>query len=165
MKKFTLIEKILLTVLLAMVVWAIHEQLDPDEAPGEEAAAHPNTSAEELRTWYLSDNDNYFGGKLPKDTVINWDDNDPNTMAQTQKFPDGHFEIQLNSAYAGAERTQLYLLLHESCHIETWAESHPDGIFFDATKQHEKLWRTCMLRIDAADGFRDLFIDEYKREK
>lgn len=64
-----------------------------------------------LRRWFNFYNRKYFGGRLPKDTVLRWEPTGPN---------DAHMlpgVIQLDPAVKLFPRYMRILLLHEMAHI------------------------------------------------
>lgn len=138
--------KILITVLLAALYFCLTQRVRP-------AVQGPALSPEQLSQWYAGYNDEYFSGRLPSDTVIDYSEHDNEYMGSTDYWADDKkFHISLNLKYTVAGRIALETLLHESCHIETWGER----------QEHGPLWRSCMLRLDAQGAFRKLFIDKYQ---
>lgn len=141
--------KILITIALACL-WFWFAQTR------EHAATNPTLTISELHLWFNAFDDEYFNGRLPKDTVIDYTEFDDRWMATTDYWEsDQKFHIRLNKKWTAASRVSLETLLHESCHIETW---HEDAL-------HGSRWRNCMLRLDRVGAFRELIIDDYTEEK
>lgn len=122
--------------------------------------SEPAVSITGLTLSYAGANDEYFGGKLPKNVTITLDETNSGFMASTMVHSDGTFWIQFNPKYTAAERVANITLLHEMCHIKVWPQTH-DDMFAD---DHGPLWRGCMLSLDAQGAFRQQIIDGY-REK
>jgi SprT-like family len=108
---------------------------------------------EGLNVWYDEYNDLYFAKKLPSDVVIDYSETGP-FMATTAQMPDGRFHIALNEKYTSAPRVAHLIIQHEQCHIKTWGEQK--------NSEHGKLWRACMLTLDAEGAFRAELIDGYR---
>lgn len=108
----------------------------------------------DLDKWYSIYNSEYFGDKLPKDTVIDWSEYDPNRMSSTSVLPDGRFHIAFSEKYCLADRTAHIVLLHEDCHIATFSE-----ITRDPKSEHGPRWRTCMLNLYQQGAFKKDLID------
>lgn len=125
----------------------------------------PYMTVERLQRQYASNNAEFFNDRLPKDIVIDYGENSDEFMATTVRWSDGTFHIALNPRYAGAERVAEYLLLHESCHVAVWDEVHAgSNDKITQKKEHGPAWRACMLNIDAAGGFRQIFIDSFEED-
>lgn len=96
---------------------------------GSSAKPKPVTTSallEHVREQYVSYNEMWFDGKLPKDTIFTLT---PNTsfQAETDKV-NGTFVIRFNPKY-NLVVSQIDLnLLHESCHIVTWDEDLDHGV-------------------------------------
>lgn len=140
--------QILLTIILT-ILWALIWDLP--NFRGEEAKANP-VSRDYLEKSYALYNAEYFGNKLPKDTVIDQDQTDPNFMAITTKPFDGKFHIGFNSSYVSAERTGDLTLLHEMCHVKTWGDDHGGK------------WRACMISLDLHGAFREELIYSFQEK-
>jgi hypothetical protein len=108
----------------------------------------------DLDKLYAADNSEYFDDKLPRNTVIDWDEHDGTRMASTQVLPDGRFHIAFNKKYCLSERVVRIVLKHEECHIATFSE-----ITRDAKTEHGPRWRTCMLNLYQVGGFKRELID------
>lgn len=117
-----------------------------------------------LEKTYASYNDGYFQNKLTKTPKIDFQEPTKNYMATTMCHDDGSCSIHFNLKYTIAPRNASVTLLHEMCHIETW---ETDVVkFAGETEQadHGKVWRACMLRLDAEGAFREIIIDNYAEE-
>jgi hypothetical protein len=159
MKKLTVAQKVILTIIAAVLFWFIEDHLNTGPIP---ALVKTPATVEKMRTLYDADNYEYFGNTLPKNTIIDWNQYRRDMMASTDRLPNGQFIIQLNPYYATSDRWQRYLILHESCHIETWDEARPDNqIFSNESLFHARKWRACMLKLDAVGAFREILIDGY----
>ncbi len=98
-----------------------------------------------------------FQNKLPKDSEINlFEETD---MASTMCQDDGTgCVVKFNLKYVLARRVAEFTMLHEQCHIKIWNKE------LDSSGQqveHGKVWRTCMLQLDATGAFREILIDGY----
>lgn len=107
---------------------------------------------EGLNVWYDEYNETYFATRLPHDVVIDYSETGP-FMATTMKMSDGRFHIAFNEKYVASPRVAHIILLHEMCHVKTWEENG-----------HGRLWRSCMLSLDASGAFRAELIDGYREE-
>ncbi len=107
-------------------------------------------TVEELQATYRTYNLTEFGGKLPTDTIIDFDEKDPDNMASTSQEADGQFHISFNHKFVAGVRVMNLTMLHEQCHIATWGN------------KHGREWRACMLKLDAAGVFREIIIDGYR---
>jgi hypothetical protein len=135
------------------------------DSPIAAVSVAPAFTVPELHALYNSDNAEFFNGHLPSDIVIDYNLTNPRFEATTERRDDGRFYIAVNPTYATSSKHVGYLMLHESCHVKLWEQTHkdtdlinPDGTGKD---DHGKLWQSCMLGIDAAGGFRRLLIDSY----
>ncbi len=102
-----------------------------------------------LKAWYDADNEEYFNNKLPHDTVVEYGTplarDGHEVIAMTTQVA-GVFHIVFSRKYALANRVSHLFLIHESCHLESWAE-------FD---EHGPKWKACMHRVEAAGAYEDL---------
>src|SRR5208282_308181 len=172
--------KILLTVGAAVLAYWLWSTYNPPEeiegitestcpgvldSPIATASQAPAYTVAGLRALYNSDNSEFFGGRLPDDVVVDYNVTEPRYEATTSKWSDGRFHVSFNPVYATSSKHVGYLMLHESCHVKLWDETHPPDQtpFPDGTGKddHGKLWQSCMLGIDASGGFRRLLIDSY----
>ena len=116
----------------------------------------PEVTTAYLKNLYAIDNERYFQNSLPKDPDI--DMTEKLYMASTV-CEDGSCVLKFNPRYTSAFRIADFTMLHEQCHIKTW------GMEIDPiTKKevvHGKVWRSCMLQLDAAGAFREIIIDNY----
>lgn len=143
--------KILITIVLAVIYWALTQALlNP---PQHAFSTTVSLTAAQLKKLYDLDNNRFFDSKLPKNVVIDYNEMNPLYMATTNIMGDGLFHISLNPDYAKAERVEEYLLLHEACHIKTWSDT-----------LHGPKWRTCMLGLDAQGALREIFVDNYQEK-
>jgi hypothetical protein len=128
-------------------------------APGiqtiaQKLAGHPR----DLDVTYREFNEQYFMGKLPKDTIINFDEKGE-FMATTVKLKDGRFKISFNKYYVSAQRVFRPTLLHEQCHIKTWNDNPSEDDL--EVGLHTRSWISCMLILDMQGAFRREWIDYY----
>jgi hypothetical protein len=107
----------------------------------------------ELKDWYNDFNASYFGGKLPKDTVIGRFTN-KGYLAVTYKGKDGVFVIGFSDSYNLGDIHNELVLLHEMCHIESWHE-------IAKGTDHGRQWRVCMYKLKAQGAFDNLMIEAY----
>lgn len=143
--------KIAVVIILALLYWAVISSLERDASAGKTSSY--GMTVKQLRAKYDENNDRFFDGKLPKNVVIDYKNTDPDSMAATSMTGDV-FSISFNPEFSNSPRIDMLVLLHEQCHIRTWAEY----------SKHGPEWRTCMLAVDAAGGFRELLIDGYKEK-
>jgi hypothetical protein len=136
---------------VAEQVFGTPEPPSPPQAQSAPALYSNDTRLRLLNQWYREYNDEYFDNKLPQAIIdVGLKSGD---MATTT-FPDFQFHISFDPHYVAAQRTGRITLLHEMCHVRTWAES--------VNKiDHGPRWRTCMLEIDQRGGFRNIIIDRY----
>jgi predicted SprT family Zn-dependent metalloprotease len=113
------------------------------------------TSNPDLYKFFETANNAYFGDRLPKKIILDWNLTEDN-MAQVDVLKNGLFHISFNEKYCLAERNAHLTMYHEMCHIETWDEKSPE------TERHGPRWRTCMLRLDLQGAFRRELIDYYR---
>jgi hypothetical protein len=138
--------RLLLTVVL-VVLWSLICGLTYPEFT--EPANATGTTLETLEKSYAEYNAQYFGNKLPKDTVIDYNLHDSEFMAVTRKPFGGSFHISFNPTYVAAERVSDLTMLHEMCHVKNWGDGH------------ELKWRACMIQLDLQGVFREELIDSY----
>ena len=143
--------RILLTIILA-ILWCLIWDILPGVSLRSEPSKTGDVNREYLEKVYTEYNAEYFGNKLPKDVVIDYNLHDPEFVALTRK-PFGPFHISFNPAYAGADRTADLTMLHEMCHIKTWGDDHGSK------------WRACMIELELGGAFRVELIDSYKEKK
>ena len=153
--------KILLVIFLAtLVVWLFgckHEHLVSVPAPTLE---HGRVDMAYMKKLYAIYNEGYFQNRLPKDTIIDMSESNPNYMASTI-CNDDVCEIHFNQEYVVAARTAQLVMLHEACHVKTWNKDV--ATFGNATEQvdHGRHWRACMLELDVEGANREILIDNY----
>jgi len=109
------------------------------------AGCQAASDKEQLRQWYDQNNEQYFLGMLPKDTVIDYSLHDDEFMGATTKI-EGKFHISLNRKYNLAVNVAKVTLYHEECHVSTWGE----------IEQHGLRWKSCMHRIENEGAFEGL---------
>ena len=155
--------KILLTILLAVLCsWLFGREREhyvpipsPETANGETDVAY-------LQQLYAVYNEAYFHNRLTKTPRIDLSETS-NNMATTfcKNENDTDCEIEFNEKYVAAPRVADFTMLHEQCHVKTWMKDTDDfGIQID----HGKMWRSCMLELDAEGAFRQIFIDNYRED-
>lgn len=156
--------KILLTIALAVLVWSLFGCRNP-EGPGGSEVSAPRTivftktvvTAAYLKDLYRINNETFFQNKLPKDSEINL--SEETDMASTMCQDDGtECVVKFNLKYVLAKRVADFTMLHEQCHIKIWNKELDS---FGQQVEHGKVWRTCMLQLDAAGAFREIIIDGY----
>lgn len=138
--------------LAAIAAWFIAVGNAPARRHTKASPAQENPAV--LAEVYGEFNDQYFQGRLPKDTVVDWSESADN-IASTYKMGDGRFHITFNPKYALAHRVYATTMLHEQCHIKTYDERDFE------TGWHGKRWRSCMLQLDMQGAFRRELIDFY----
>ncbi|HXQ38134.1 MAG TPA: SprT-like domain-containing protein [Anaerolineales bacterium] len=141
--------KVAITIILALLYWAVSQSL----LNSSRHAPATGMTTTQLHAQYEQDNERFFNNRLPKNTIIDYGETDPQYMATTS-LAGNTFRISFNPVYAKSERLDEYLLFHEACHIVTWRH----GV------DHGPEWRTCMLKIDVQGGFREIFIDGYQEK-
>lgn len=148
--------KILITILLAGLVFWLSQR-------SAESTAGSEVNAVELNRVYQEFNEEYFHDRLPHDLEIDWAESG-NNMATTVKMRDGRFHIAFNEKYNKASRVMRETMLRELCHVKLWRpleEQTPEEIM---TNQHGSRWRSCMLELDMKGAFRREIIDFYQGE-
>jgi hypothetical protein len=76
----------------------------------------PMTSDRQLRRWYNAFNRQWFGDRLPKDTVLRYEVVN-GAQAECIENLDGRYLIRLNPAIAWAQRNAKMALMHEMAHV------------------------------------------------
>lgn len=116
-----------------------------------------------MRVLYTTYNDAYFQNRLPKNTVVDMLEPNPDYMASTTCDNDA-CEIHFNQDYVVAARTAKLTMLHEMCHVKTWGKD--ETTFGEVTEQiqHGRRWRSCMLELDAEGANREILIDNYHED-
>lgn len=109
--------------------------------------AHPHLTDQDLQGWYETYRRMYFGKDLP-DAKVFWTDLPEGLMGQTNKTPEGNFEIRIDRKANPAQKEALMTLLHEMCHVDMWALEFDD---------HGKMWQFDMHRLADEDAFEDLW--------
>jgi hypothetical protein len=147
--------KILITILLAVLYFALVQHFNDNRLVQTElpSARSKADLPSHLDWWNEGFNSEYFGDKLPKDIVIDWNERDDHNMATTTTLPDGRFHIALNEKYCLATRIAHVTLLHEDCHVLTFSEVE-DG------KEHGPRWKTCMVNLSQQHAFENELIDD-----
>ena len=151
--------KILITIALAVIFFCLFGCTPPPctpRPPQPLASGFGVTTQDYLERTYKIYNEQYFGNRLTKSPRI--DMSESYAMATTMCHPDGTCSIQFNEKYIAAQRVADFTVLHEQCHIATWAMEFDS---FGNQDEHGKLWRSCMLKLDAAGAFREIIIDHY----
>jgi hypothetical protein len=110
----------------------------------EQKKAAPGPECQGLKEWYLAFNDEYFGGALPKNALVEYGDA-RGAIAYTTK-DEGRFHVVLEKKFTLAPNVAHSVLLHESCHILSWSE-------FD---EHGHRWHDCMDRLYQKGAFEGL---------
>lgn len=134
-------------MLAIFVLWAIgatYFAFCPPRSVSERHKVVDPLECQSLKTWYLWYNDEYFGGTLPKNAVVDYG-NARGAMAVTTSV-EGVFHITLEKRYTLAANVAHENILHESCHVLTWTE-------FD---EHGKRWYDCMHRLYEKGAFENL---------
>lgn len=135
--------KILIAIAAAMLWFGIEHSRD------NKPMRDPELTAQELRQYYDASNDAYFNKSLPMNTVIDYADTNSDSMAFTERLPDGRFHIAFNKKWGNGERYRHLSMLHEQCHIKTWEE----------LDNHGPRWHACMYELDTQGAFRHELID------
>ena len=148
--------KILITILLAVLFWDLFGCAPEHTAVSATTILETNrVTVGYLETLYAVDNEAFFHNKLPPATTI--DLLEEKDMASTL-CENGVCNIKFNLKYVAARRTVALVMLHEMCHIKVW---NKEMDVFGQQVEHGKLWRSCMLELDAAGAFREILIDNY----
>ena len=152
-------EKIILAVLLAFIVWGLLGcNRDRIVYLPEPTSGRPDVQY--LNRLYDVYNQEYFRNRLSSAVDIDLDESELHYMASTQCKDDGtDCTIHFNLSYTLAPRVAQFTMLHEMCHIKTWKRSMELG-----EGDHDRLWRGCMLQLDAEGAFREIIIDNFKEE-
>jgi hypothetical protein len=99
-----------------------------------------------LKAFYDTYNANYFGGKLPSNTVVEYGEAN-GAMAITMK-DGGHFRIIINKTFNPVPRAAHLTLLHEQCHIASWQQELDD---------HGPRFQHCMRTLALEGAFDELW--------
>lgn len=111
--------------------------------------------------FYRVDNEGYFHNHLTRVPVINTYEDDPAIMASTMCNEIGVCTIRFNLKYITSQRVAELIMLHEMCHVKTWNQ---ENLMFGGKMTqvfHGRMWRSCMLSLDAEGAFREIIIDNY----
>lgn len=95
-----------------------------------------------LQTWFEEYNESYYNGRLPKDTRVFWADlhSRPNkamgetTCSMSPENKPVNCTVRIDPLYNNVISTTRETLLHETCHVATYAED----------LEHGPRWRTCI---------------------
>lgn len=140
-------------LLAGLWAWQVHTSPHRDiRVPAAPSTA--NTDRINLEENYNAYNKGYFLNKLPHTLKFTWgpalNANDDEMQAITHgNVLTGPTEIELNPRYAVAPAHQQQLMLHEMCHIATWADDLKYG--------HKGQWKNCMLRLANAGAFDEIW--------
>jgi len=113
-----------------------------------------NTNCKSLRRLYDIDNEEYFAGRLPKDTEIRAIRTKEDVLAQTS-YENNHFIITYNTQYNMGQDHEHLVLYHEECHIVTWR-------FNTESTQHPKEWKKCMRRLKEIGAFDNILFEDFR---
>jgi hypothetical protein len=105
----------------------------------------------EVRQLYVNNNHEYFHDSLPKDTVVEFGNNDfialdgslHHALGNTNKKGD-QFTITIDPRWAPASITKQATMLHEECHVATWKMDRED---------HGKHWQACIANLYTQGAF------------
>jgi hypothetical protein len=139
--------RVLLTILLAVLYFALTQRFGAHQVAKSDLP-------KDLDKWYATYNAEYFNDKLPKNTIISWNEVDDRYMATTTVLPSGRYHIAFNKKYCLADRVAHITLLHEDCHILTFTE-----VSEGKKEEHGPRWRTCMLHLALQGAFESELID------
>jgi SprT-like family protein len=148
---------IVLGVLIGLTV-AVFSEIDRVRKETQVSPAQISGKCEGLKEFYDEYNDEFFRGTLPKDTVVDYSEQE-DYIATTSQLPDGRYKIAFNEKYASAPRVARIFLLHEQCHVQNFDENDKP------TRNHGKRWRACMVMLDIEGAFRQQLIDSYDRDR
>lgn len=119
-------------------------------AAGYPAKPEPLPQCTDLKLWYDQYNEAYFLGALPNNTVVDYSNNNEDSLAST--FKEGnHFHIAFNPKYAGSARVAHAFLPHEMCHVLTWSEDI----------EHGPRWKSCMYDVVQRGAIIDQMVGAY----
>jgi len=141
----------ILVIILLVGLFVYLEHNESIEAPCVTNSAGRLVSIQEIHNIYNSYNITEFGGKLPQDVMIDFDEKDPENMGTTSRTNDGRYRISFNPAYVTGLRTTTLSTLHEMCHISAGIEEN-----------HGPNWQVCMLKLDADDVWREIILDGFQ---
>jgi SprT-like family protein len=161
-------DKVLLTILLAALCWFLFgcEKTQPCAYLGREhfvtapLSESSETDLPYLRHLYKTYNEDYFHNHLQKDTKIDMDEEKYMATTDCKSWGVG-CRISFNLKYTRAHRVADFTMLHEMCHMKAWMKEM-DG--FGQQVEHGKVWRGCMLQLDAEGAFREIIIDNYRED-
>jgi hypothetical protein len=164
--KLTTREKVLLTILLAVIASWLSGCCRPAPKLEHYVAVPAPTSGDGLpdaaffQKTYAIYNDAYFQNRLPKIIVIDLLEPNDKFMASTMCDDIGvNCKMHFNLKYVSADRIAKITLKHEMCHVKTWMR---DMDFLGVQNDHGPIWRSCMLQLDMQGAFRQDIIDGYR---
>jgi hypothetical protein len=119
------------------------------------AARKSAVNTEFLEGIYSTYNDEYFGGRLPKDTAIIYapDPDEPEDVGSTECSLDivtmkpSACSIHIAPYANVAQTVAIESMIHEMCHIQTYGVAEHDG-----KGSHGKEWTACMLGVAMSGG-------------
>jgi hypothetical protein len=155
--KLTTREKVLLTILLAVIASWLSGCNSSSASTSDEL---PNVAF--FQQIYDTYNNQYFDNKLPKTVDIDLLEPNDKFMASTMCDSIGvNCKIHFNMKYVSADRVARITMKHEMCHVKTWMK---DMDSLGMQVEHGKIWRSCMLQLDIQGAFRQDIIDGYVEE-
>jgi hypothetical protein len=165
-------KKIAFTIALAVIVWMLvgcnpyaNDKFFPMPLPSPSGG---DTDAMYLQHLYATYNEQYFHNRLTTTPYITMDLANENEADTECTGDDGSgCTIRFNLHYVAAPRTAQSVLLHEMCHIKVWKTHISQAVFPpDSSSEfyHDRVWRSCMLSLDAEGAFRVINIDYYRED-
>ena len=155
--------KILLVVFLAVLCsWLLgctQEHFVPVPAP-----SGGRVDAAYMQKLYETYNEGYFHNRLPRVIAINMFESNPDFMASTMCDEDMNCVIQFNDTFVVSARTAQLTLLHEMCHVKMWKTDRVTFGGVTIQNDHGRVWRSCMLQLDAEGANREILIDNYHED-
>jgi hypothetical protein len=137
--------KILITILLAILVWALSTY---------GATKPPMYTAQDMAAFYASMNEEFFMDQLPKNVVLQFsreikDPDGSDDIANTFCL-EGHCTISVNPDYNISFNQGKMSITHEMCHVKLNMSGH-----IEDSNQHGPLFQECMIGIAARGGMRE----------
>lgn len=164
----TTLQKVLLTILLAAAVALLcgsgphwRERLVEIEPPHNlEMTPDLDWFQRAFRTF----NDIYFRNRLNEPTIHVQDISAIQIEADTLCKDNGtDCVLEFSPRFNQAPREAAQHMLHEMCHMKTWADDQNKLILGpDDLTRHGKHWRACMLDLDNQGAWRVNLIDFYR---
>jgi hypothetical protein len=124
---------------------------------GAQKSNTPRWNNADLQAQYANYNEWYFGGRLPKDVLVTWDDlpMDKGLYVMGKTYEDlagSKFSISIDTKTNIAMATADLTLEHEMCHVATYAyvRDHNED-------PHGNAFNECMMSLAKEGAMKDLW--------